>query len=588
MTHPPTVPMPEPSGPAALTARLARWWSGRTVGYWLRLAALVVAAVLVSVVYGVATARTTAGLGPHIATYAVTTDSTITIDVGPLGTLQLDSPLPATLGVRAVVQEIPASVTTVDASTTLQALGGDLQTYVQFFSAPQATIHDITQALINDAVQRAAGAFVLLVGIWVVGRLLLGPARRRELTLRAAQHSRVIAGVVVAVVVGGTVLTASDPLGSDDAAGSRRSTVFDGTALEGARVTGRLGGVLDTYGAQVLAAYRANNAFYAAADDAMVAAWDTRQAQIDAEAAAQALRDEDEPSVAGTAAPTDAPTDAPSGEPADEAADEPADEPSATEEAVEPVVLLLVSDLHCNVGMAPLITSLAERSGADVILDAGDTTMNGTTVEQYCVTTFAQAAPDGVPLVTSPGNHDSKDTTALYAHAGATVLSGEVIEVAGMRILGDSDPNETRLGAGTSAAGRETPDEESQRLADVACDDDGVDLLLVHTPRVGKFPLEDGCVPAQLSGHLHRRVDPVRIGDGVRYVNSSTAGATSGQPTVGPLHGTAELTVLHFDPQERRFLDYQLVQVHKDGSVEVGDRVPWPRLFRTEPPDDDS
>ena len=42
------------------------------------------------------------------------------------------------------------------------------------------------------------------------------------------------------------------------------------------------------------------------------------------------------------------------------------------------------------------------------MLDAGDTTLNGTSVEQYCVTTFARAIPDGVELVTSPGNHDSR------------------------------------------------------------------------------------------------------------------------------------------------------------------------------------
>src|SRR5690606_33703140 len=80
--------------------------------------------------------------------------------------------------------------------------------------------------------------------------------------------------------------------------------------------------------------------------------------------------------------------------------------PTPTPE-VDPVVLVVMSDLHCNVGMAPLIGTLARLSGAEVVLDAGDTTMNGTSVEQYCVTSFARAVPSGVDLVTSPGNHDS-------------------------------------------------------------------------------------------------------------------------------------------------------------------------------------
>ena len=228
--------------------------------------------------------------------------------------------------------------------------------------------------------------------------------------------------------------------------------------------------------------------------------------------------------------------------------------------------------------MAPLIRTVVEGSDADLVLDAGDTTINGTSVEQYCVTTFARAVPDGVELVTSPGNHDSAETSKNYARAGATVLDGAVVEVAGLRILGDSDPNETRVGAGgTAQAGKESAAEEAQRLADVACDDDdGVDLLLIHTPAVGEPALESGCVPAQISGHLHRRYGPERVDDAVRYISSSTAGATLGQPTVGPLNGVAEMTVLRWDPDLRRFVDYQLVQVRPDATATVSPRLQWP------------
>jgi hypothetical protein len=103
-----------------------------------------------------------------------------------------------------------------------------------------------------------------------------------------------------------------------------------------------------------------------------------------------------------------------------------------------------------------------------------------------------------------------------------------------------------------------------------------VDLLLIHTPRVGNAALERGCVPVQLSGHTHLRAGPAPFGFGVRYVNASTAGAAPGEPTVGPLHGTAEMTVLRFDPETRRFIDYQLVEVRPDGRASVGYRVPFP------------
>ena len=545
MTAASDVPAGEPSRePAGETP------ARRRLPFWLRVLVPAGLALAVSLVVGVTTATTELSLGPHEARYDVTTDGGITVDVGPLGTLVMSSPLPLGLGVRVTVQEIPASVTSVDASSTLQSLSGDLQGYLQFFSGPQATIHDVTRALLASAARRSLTVLAVLVGLWFSGRLLLGARRRAELAAPLAPHAHQLAVGSLVIALGLTVLTSS--VGERDRSSTvgAGSPVFNGTALEGARVTGRLAGVINTYGTYVLDAYRTNQAFYAAADDAFTAAWKGRQGRIDA------------------ASHTPTPTPSPS---ADEAAD-------PVPKAEQPIVLLLVSDLHCNVGMAPLVGKAAQLSGAKVILDAGDTTIDGTAVEQYCVTTFAEAAPAGVPIVTSPGNHDSKETSAMYRSAGATVLSGEVATVEGIRILGDSDPNATRIGAGTTLVGKETSREEGSRLADVACDDtDGVDLLLIHNPRVGDETLDRGCVPTQLSGHMHTRMGPLRTGSGVRYVSASTAGALLGEPTVGPLRNTAELTVLRFDPVKRQILDYQLIEVRTDTSASVGPRIAWPR-----------
>lgn len=148
---------------------------------------------------------------------------------------------------------------------------------------------------------------------------------------------------------------------------------------------------------------------------------------------------------------------------------------------------MVVSDLHCNVGMASLMHSVITLSHASLVLDAGDTTLDGTPVEQYCDTTFARAVPAGVALVTSPGNHDSDTTSKRYARSGATVLAGSVVTVDGIRILGDHDPSQTRVGAGTTSVAGETVTDAGARLADVACaDKTGVDLLLIHNPRSGR------------------------------------------------------------------------------------------------------
>ncbi|ROS31065.1 metallophosphoesterase [Cellulomonas sp. PhB150] len=513
-----------------------RWWPRILLG---------AVAVVASLVFGVTTASVEGSFGPHEARYDVTTDETLTVDLGPLGTLRIDSPLPLALGARITVQEIPASFDQLDQATTLKALTGDLNDYAQFFSAPEATVRDVARALVVDAVLRTLVALLVLIAGWFTIAALVGAARRDELAERVRPHERhLLVGSAIAAVV---VLAASSGIETArrDAEDAPAEAVFAGTPLEGARVTGRLGGVIDTYGSNVMDAYRSNEAFYARADRALSTQWDITS---DAIATQQSLLGGGQGDHSYVRAP-----------------------------APDLVTLVVVSDLHCNVGMAPLITTLVERSGASLVLDAGDTTINGTSVEQYCVSTFARAIPDGVDLVTSPGNHDSAETSAMYDRAGAQVLGGEVVEVDGIRILGDRDPNETRLGQGTSAGVR-TAEEEGADLAATACDDeDGVDLLLIHTPWVGDATLDGGCAPAQVSGHLHRRTGPEQIGEGIRYGSSSSAGATLNEPTVGPLKGTAEMTVLHWDPSTRRVVDYQVVQVTPDATA----RVLWPQAWPT-------
>lgn len=553
----------------------------RTPRRWWRAALLILLDLVVAVVVGVTTASTHGSFGPHEARYDVTTDSTVTIDVGPLGTLVVRSPLPLGLGVRATVQEIPDTLTSVDPATTLAALSGDLQSYVQFFSAPQSTVHDVALALVGDAAVRAMLTALLLAGGWFGGRWLLGPVRRAELATELRAHRREVVAVVAGTVVCGTVLTSSVASTPSPGPGVMTSAVFNGTPLQGARVTGRLGGVIDTYGGYVLAAVRENDAFYQAADQALVAAWQARPPDPVVWAAPAAAA---EPSpTPSTSFPVQGlplePTPLGGSSAAPSRSTTPTPTPSPTRREARLITVVVVSDLHCNVGMAPLMHSLITLSGAAVVLDAGDTTLDGTPVEQYCDTTFARAVPSGVSLVTSPGNHDSDLTSRRYARSGATVLAGAVVTVDGIRILGDHDSNQTRVGEGTTSVSGETPADAGARLADVACAyHPGVDLLLIHNPPVGQQALDRGCVPAQISGHYHQRTDPQVVGEGVRYISSTTAGAQVGQPTVGPLHGVAEMTVLRWNPQTRRFVDYRVVAVHPDRTATVAAALPWPQL----------
>lgn len=564
--------------------------SHRVPPRWLRRTLVGLAVATACVAFGLSTATYQGSLGPHRATYALSTDGEVVVDLGPIGTLVLDSPAPLHLGVHVRVEEIPAELTSVGQAQTLDALGGDLTSYLQFFATPEVTVQRVVRGLAIDAGRRALVALLVVCAVGALGWWTLGPARRRELGTRAAEHTwQLTAGGLVVLLLG--TVTASQPTTRPEDEGS---PVFAGTPLAGARITGRLAGVIDTYGGQLIAEYRKTEAFYAGANRNLQVAWDDRDA-------AQT----DNPVGAGVRAPGSpgVPLAAP---------------------APDLVTLLVISDLHCNTGVAPLIRTAAERSGAQVVLNAGDTTINGTQVEQVCVDAFAGAVPSGVRVVVADGNHDSRVVSRIEADAGWKVLDGRPVEVDGVRILGDRDVKETRIGQGSTLAGERTPEQQQLDLATAACaaatfrapddagglaqgpattlgpgptaratprvtqgplaglptdPDDitpGVDLLLVHDPTAGETALGTGCVPAQVSGHLHRRVGPEQVGLGVRYVSSSTAGATLNQPTVGPLHGTSEMTVLRFDRTDHRIVDWQLVEVHKDGTADVRERRAWP------------
>ena len=532
---------------------------------WLRWTLAGAAAVLLCLMFGITTAKADLSLGPHEATYAITADDELVADLGPLGTVVTDSPLPLTLGVRITVHEIPADLAAVDAAS-FDALAGDLDGYLQFFDTPQQTVRTVATALVWDALRGTALAAVVLVGGAYGLRLLLGATRRRELARgMAARTWEITAAAVVVVLVAATATASAGP---EERAALPASPVFAGTALEGARITGRLAGVIDTYSGQLVDTYQANEVFYAGAREKLMAAWDARVAEQDA-----ALVED------GATA-------------------------SADPDAPDYVTFLVVSDLHCNTGMTPLIRDLADRVAPDVMLNAGDTTINGTSVESVCVDSFASAVPDGVPFVVSDGNHDSRLTTATELANRQVVLDGEVVEVEGVRILGDRDPLETRIGGGTVIARDVTPAEAGERLRDTACEaagepglggytgEDRVDLLMIHQPAVGDAALESGCVPFQLSGHMHSRIGPDVVGYGVRYVNASTGGATKGNTSVGPLRDTSEMTVLRFDPERRRFVDWQLVEVTPEGEAAVSERqaipptVPLPAEVPDEAPGD--
>ncbi|WP_324651952.1 metallophosphoesterase family protein [Georgenia sp. H159] len=618
--------------PAAGRRQRWPWWHRQTTTTRrvIRTTLALVVTGLLSVGAGVLTASTDSSLGPHAAHYSVTPQHQIVVDLGPLGQVLLDSPLPWPLGVEVVVQEIPQELAAVSASP-VTGLAGDLAAYAQLVSQPEAVVADAAMALVRDAVGRTVLIWSALLLVISGGRLASRGLLRTEIA-HALRRPGVapLAGVVVATLVAVPTVSAL----RDRPVQGTTISALAGTPMEDLRMTGRMAQLIDTYGGYLVDAYEENEAFYASVTENLEAAYAANRAPqrppgipIVSPTPTDPAATQEPPPADDAAPPADDSTgtvappgagDAPAADDGAPAAppatgpDAPADPspaasgtptvdaiapevpfpgatPAATERParVEPVTFLHATDLHCNVGMGPVLARAIELSGAQALLDTGDTVMSGTSVESYCVNAFAGAVPDDVPIVVSTGNHDSVTTADQMRDAGYLVLGGEVVEVAGVQMLGDTDPTLTAIGEGTRQEREETVPEMGERLAEAACAADRVDLLLVHNPRAALPTLEQGCAQLSLSGHWHRREGPEVLDRGVRYVGSSAAGA-SGGATIGPLNGSAELTVLRVDANSGRPLDYRVITINPDTTVELGRWYSFPKVADVATPSGDT
>jgi len=79
------------------------------------------------------------------------------------------------------------------------------------------------------------------------------------------------------------------------------------------------------------------------------------------------------------------------------------------------------------------------------------------------------AVSNGLPFLVATGNHDSDITEAQMRAAGITVLDGQVVNAAGVSVLGDDDPEHNIPFSVDRIKDRpESEEEMAQRLVDLA------------------------------------------------------------------------------------------------------------------------
>lgn len=592
------------------------WWRARTVVFRRTVRSLVLVALtsVLCLVVGMTTASAQAPLGPHEATWSTTLDSTVTLDLGPLGMASMDSPA-GILGVEVTLGEIPSEPEpqAADSASVGQALSSDAASYIAVVTHPDLTIQRGLHALLHDGLRRAAMIEALVLCLVTAGRLAT-TGRLRD-TLRAGLMRRPPAIIASAAVISAVAALLVPSVRSEPARGTTLE-VLEGTPLAEARFSGRIADIVAAYGPRITSFLKDNDTFYSQADANLRAAWSAAQASggLVEVTASQGAVDQDDldrrVQAAATQSPTPtAATEQTTGQTTGQAADgstaggvteDPGQSPEAggapTDASPAPsatppatgaqavgergaITAVMSTDLHCNLDVISFTGVLDRISGATIHMDDGDLTMTGSEPEQFCVDALSKAVPSSVSRVATVGNHDSDSTAARLRAQGWTVTDGTVQNVGGLRILGDEDPDRTTATGTTSRHGR-SAEQVGASLAATSCAK-ATDVVLIHQPATLGPLTSRGCAPLLLAGHVHSEKGMMTTQGSRGPVAALISGAGKGGTSLGSVTEDAYLHVLSFD-SSGDLVAWRAVVLHPDASVTVGAWQPVP------PPQEDA
>ena len=561
-------------------------------------AAMILTSSLVSLLLGLSTATASAPVGPHEATWSTTLDSTVTLDLGPLGTASMQSPA-GLLGVKVVLGEIPGDPApdAANAASVGQSLSSDAASYLSLISHPDLTIRQGLYGLASDALRRAGvieAIFLCCVAAWS-----LAPTKPLRETVRAGASHRWAAAVAVSAVVAAVASLLVPAMRTTTVHGSTLSAL-EGTPMARARFSGRIADIVTAYGPKARSFVEANKDFYAKADTNLRAAWksaEQTEGLVDVTAAEGKVDTEDlqarlkeasaktvvEAEPASSASPQETPQSTEGAAAAAAAATTVASSAQATPSTTATPTTgarsvsergrktaVLTTDLHCNLDVIAFSGVLDQLSDADIHMDDGDLTMTGSDPERVCVDALTQAVPSSTAKVATVGNHDSDATAARLRSQGWTVTNGSVQKVAGITVLGDDDADRTTA-AGTKPRSGETTEQVAARLAKVSCGRTPVDVVLIHQPATFDPLMKEGCAPLLLAGHVHaeRGMTTAISPQTGRPVSGIISGAGKGGTSLGSVTEDAFLHVMSFD-STGALVAWRAVILHPDASVTVG------------------
>lgn len=450
-------------------------------------------------------------IGPHRAEVTLNFDGEATGDFGPIGSLQLPVDWPAGIGATVAIKEVPFLTDQNDEELLSDS---DIEAYARLMSEPEQIVSSVRNDVSERAKTHAVFGAAVSAGIY----MSYGKLRRKELSEKLAYSPVAKVAAATAIVASGIGVGIA---GARPEHSAPVSHVFDGTVLEGAQVKGQFMNMLvNQYAPEVIELVRKNDEFY---DTAI------RNFQREAEENYLLKRSE------------------------------------------RYVTVDFTTDRHCNLGMSRVVGALASMSPPDLTVDSGDLTMGGTALEEQCVA-IVDRYTNG-KLVFAAGNHDSEVTESQARSYGFQVLDGKVVEVEGLRILGDDDPVRSMFLKPAFQKGPESVKELGERLANTACSEEKtVDILLVHHDEAAAEALSRGCVQLALSGHTHKYDVWRHAADssGVQIVGGTTGGAAKDTSVFETLQRPAEIVRIQIHRDSGKFVRSQRLIINEDARATIG------------------
>jgi predicted MPP superfamily phosphohydrolase len=231
------------------------------------------------------------------------------------------------------------------------------------------------------------------------------------------------------------------------------------------------------------------------------------------------------------------------------------------------VRVLHISDIHATPLGMDFAQDIAESFDVDIVIDTGDTTSFGTSIENLIATRIPGFER---PYVFVRGSHDPASLQSdIAALPNATVLDGTAEDVDGLTLYGLGHP------AYTPARGEEVDAEayEAQARAagleiaeDLETLDELPDIVAVHDDRMAETVA--GTVPLVISGHFHET--GVRVLNGTLFLRIGTTGGSGAGVFRGlDIPFSAEVLYLSRGP-EAELVAYDVIEQFPDtGSLTV-------------------